>query len=65
MQRRTGIDGERGVVVVGAFAQHRRPPSLVGRPSAVIVSLAAYRAARALRKGHVWLQLSQAGSECD
>jgi hypothetical protein len=66
MQRRNGINEERGVVIVGAFAQPRRPiPVLIGRPSALIVSLAAYRVARSLRKGHVWLQLGEAGSDRD
>lgn len=64
--QRNGIDKQRGVVIVGAFPQRRRSiPVHVGRSSALIVSLAGYRAARALRKGHVWLELSQAGSECD
>jgi hypothetical protein len=68
VMQRNGMDARRGVVVVvvGAFGQPRRPlPTLVGRGSATIVSLAAYRAARSIRKGHAWLELGQAGSDCD
>jgi hypothetical protein len=66
VMQRNGMDARGGVVVVGAFGQPRRPlPTLVGRGSATIVSLAAYRAARSIRKGHAWLELGQAGSDCD
>jgi hypothetical protein len=64
--QRNGIDEARRVVIVGTFARERRPsPVLVGGPSAAIVSLAAYRVARSLRKGHAWLELSQHGADCD
>lgn len=64
MQQRNSIDKERGVVIVGAFAQPRRAmPVVVGRPSASIVSLADYRVARSLGKGHACLQLGEAGSD--
>jgi hypothetical protein len=66
VMQRNGMDAGRGVVVIGAFGQPRRPlPILVGRRSATVVSLAAYRAARSIRKGHAWLELGQSGSDCD
>ena len=64
--QRNASDQRSGVVVVGAFKQARRAlPVRTGGASAAVVSLAAYRAMRSIRKGHAWLELSHAGTERD
>jgi hypothetical protein len=56
--QQNGTDATQGVVIRGAFGRPSRPaPVLVGRTSAAVVSLAAYRAARSIGKGHAWLEL--------
>lgn len=56
-----GIEAASGVVIRGAFGRPSRPAPvvLVGPTSAAIVSLAAYRAARSIGKGHAWLELER------